>query len=514
MDDTDEEIWGGYSAVIRAHNRDDLYDGAVLMAACHRTQVASDGSPGGGGLFTTHWLQALRAADIAPRTYEEIHRHICQTFRDIGATQRPQCDGAARRVVFEMRTIGGFPVHPRGTQFEILVPDALGVRRGDIFNLRDTSSYDQLLFSVQVNHTSSTSALAHVVQGDPMSISGHVRAFLAPAAYPLKYFIEPAVQSSAQEGIKDLEAVINKSELDNSSPHAKVGNSVEADVVFKIVANGVSYHRPDEQRDSPVITFEDVSAFIPRILSNIGRYKFYLDQDPWQHFLAEGDVAIHLHELEEVEPVGYGRYTLGRKLCPHDSEVIISENKDAIYAFVLVNKSNKPLYPFLFYFDPGDHSITEFYSPRSVSDPPLAAGGQLQLGAVNERREGYQFVARPGLARDSGYLKLFVSTHYIPLGSILPQDPLFDEHGRHILPVASRAAHVNGSEHWSSNTDDRFYTTAEMWDHPLRTPLIRGQPPRVGRVSQRATMGPTQNGFWDTVKRKVTVLAVPAPIDD
>ncbi|KZT65230.1 hypothetical protein DAEQUDRAFT_768994 [Daedalea quercina L-15889] len=80
----------------------------------------------------------------------------------------------------------------------------------------------------------------------------------------------------------------------------------------------------------------------------------------------------------------------------HHAQITELDNQ---YGFTLVNNSKVPLFPYVFYFDPGTYEIKTLYAPEwRTCDPPLPVGGRLPVGY-------------DGL----GFLKVFVSTCYIDL---------------------------------------------------------------------------------------------------
>ncbi|RXW16989.1 hypothetical protein EST38_g8863 [Candolleomyces aberdarensis] len=79
----------------------------------------------------------------------------------------------------------------------------------------------------------------------------------------------------------------------------------------------------------------------------------------------------------------------------------------------LYNDGPKPVYPYLFYFDPNDLTITPWVatdvSGRPV-DAPLLPRSQLALGYENGGAPQWEFVFLDDRPKDIGFFKLFLSS--------------------------------------------------------------------------------------------------------
>ncbi|KZT69590.1 hypothetical protein DAEQUDRAFT_765421 [Daedalea quercina L-15889] len=111
-------------------------------------------------------------------------------------------------------------------------------------------------------------------------------------------------------------------------------------------------------------------------------------------------------------------------------EAIIQASEDKCYGLTLVTScksesQNSPpmsLFPYVFYFDPEDYSITRLYAPENPKQAPLVrAQGQryqLDIGHGASSTRCLQFPLPKGINKASAFLKIFVSTEYIDMDGL------------------------------------------------------------------------------------------------
>ncbi|KAJ6548814.1 hypothetical protein B0H19DRAFT_1162092 [Mycena capillaripes] len=90
-----------------------------------------------------------------------------------------------------------------------------------------------------------------------------------------------------------------------------------------------------------------------------------------------------------------------------DGTVRFTSEAGAKYGFTIRNTSPKALFPFLFYFDPDEYTIQEWYSPGRW----LKSGETATIGSGAE--QAFEFALLPGQHDSSGFLKLLMASDYV-----------------------------------------------------------------------------------------------------
>ncbi|KAA1471784.1 hypothetical protein DENSPDRAFT_135841 [Dentipellis sp. KUC8613] len=143
---------------------------------------------------------------------------------------------------------------------------------------------------------------------------------------------------------------------------------------------------------------------------------------------------LHLHRRNSLAPlrdhVSMKLYRLDRDSWEihgqnHlvDGKATIAHDKETLFAVSLENKSGMDLWPYLFWMDAGGYNISSIYHPDpSVVLPPLPDGAQFLVGTGSAGSEALAFHLNEGETSNMGFLKLFISTVYVPMG-IVEQGP-------------------------------------------------------------------------------------------
>ncbi|ETW80513.1 hypothetical protein HETIRDRAFT_434594 [Heterobasidion irregulare TC 32-1] len=132
----------------------------------------------------------------------------------------------------------------------------------------------------------------------------------------------------------------------------------------------------------------------------------------------------------------------------------LSVEKGTIYSVVLENQSNIDLWPYLFWMDASGYIISSVYQPDpSIASAPLAKRSHLQIGTGFTGSEALSFNLLDNDEYSSGFLKLFVSTNYVPM-SIVEQGSNMGS-GDAVKSVASGA---------EEPLPDLPETSKELWD--------------------------------------------------
>ncbi|KAH9474850.1 hypothetical protein JR316_0013318 [Psilocybe cubensis] len=124
-----------------------------------------------------------------------------------------------------------------------------------------------------------------------------------------------------------------------------------------------------------------------------------------------------------------------------DGENILTEepvtmvvDEDVPMGVTIYNNSDRDLYPYLFYFDPSELTIGGSYLPAigagknaqtTKVDAPLPARLALAIGHGDGGATPWSFLLPPGVKKDLGFFRLFLSTRPASFESILQEESPF-----------------------------------------------------------------------------------------
>ncbi|KAJ7289165.1 caspase domain-containing protein [Mycena rebaudengoi] len=171
-------------------------------------------------------------------------------------------------------------------------------------------------------------------------------------------------------------------------------------------------------------------AHLPKVLDGIAHFNYFLERHHGSAPL-EG-VALEMYRLAGEWPGYKPDTTIGNMVKLDEARFTLESG--AKYGFIFRNNTADDLFPYLFYFDPEDYTITPWYVPENpTARAPLhSRGGTVTKGMGGER--ALQFSLPENTTSSSGFLKLFVSTDHLNLGWIKqqtsPLDPTFEGTGR------------------------------------------------------------------------------------
>ncbi|KAJ7289161.1 caspase domain-containing protein [Mycena rebaudengoi] len=171
-------------------------------------------------------------------------------------------------------------------------------------------------------------------------------------------------------------------------------------------------------------------AHLPKVLDGIAHFNYFLEHHHGSAPL-EG-VTLEMYRLIGKWP-GYEPDTTVGNLVKLD-EARFTLESGAKYGFMFRNNTAEDLFPYLFYFNPDQYTISSWYMPESSTDiaPLRSNGGTVTKGMGGDR--AFQFALPPNVTSSSGFLKLFVSTEHLNLGWIKqdksPFEPSFVGTGR------------------------------------------------------------------------------------
>ncbi|KZT70658.1 hypothetical protein DAEQUDRAFT_737307 [Daedalea quercina L-15889] len=211
-----------------------------------------------------------------------------------------------------------------------------------------------------------------------------------------------------------------------------------------------------------------------RVLDDIARFNFHL-----YHYTSaarireELSIKVRLNRLKRPKDGG-----LGPKLIPADEseDLFTTEGtqvptlsadpqsayqlcedgvKEAIimdlrpyYGLTLINESKVDIFPYVFYFDPGDYSIAAWYLPQNEQPDAAPLRKQdvpLGIGHGVNADDAIQFSLPPNVNEESGFLKVFASTSYVDMKTLEQPSPWDMNRGSQMKRVPSNPG-------WSSST--------------------------------------------------------------
>ncbi|TDL21762.1 hypothetical protein BD410DRAFT_789541 [Rickenella mellea] len=113
---------------------------------------------------------------------------------------------------------------------------------------------------------------------------------------------------------------------------------------------------------------------------------------------------------------------MGKNLID-DNRVDMVIDPNAEFGAMIQNRTNLPLYPYLFYFDCSNFSIIPWYVPPTGMDgrhvdPPLLPESTFPIGFGNDGAPPYEFFLPKGEKRDVGFFKLYLTTSPTDLSCI------------------------------------------------------------------------------------------------
>jgi hypothetical protein len=207
---------------------------------------------------------------------------------------------------------------------------------------------------------------------------------------------------------------------------AKVHSRANADIVIK----RCSADKEDlviERLDSLIAKYANVTTkfnlagrreYFPFIFDAIAQFHYQLARHP-------GDdpfdklVSMELFKLRRGSESRWVPDEEVGNLLVHDDARLVADDH-ARYGLTIINQSEHDLFPYLFYFDPSDYSISDlFLPPAPKGAAPLPRGSNPTTVTVGFGADGGDplvFKLNPGELSDTGFFKLFVFPRYVDMG--------------------------------------------------------------------------------------------------
>jgi hypothetical protein len=297
--------------------------------------------------------------------------------------QNPQCEGHNQdRICFDSRVPSRYrqvyPVRQEGARYIMKAGIAHGVAKDAIFAIyRDKESIvaGRSLGSLISSMPDIFSSVMTPFPNQPyFPIMGHAFALQIRAGEEQDLRIHVPMEEGLLGAFEAFAQVMKTSESERFK--IMLVEKEKAELSLTLEEGGVVFHILD-----PLVTMYGITrmpfkvnptaADINNVLRYAAHYYWHLRRTSSNKNLINA-VDVELTALRELE----GEYDddLSPIRAPYgpnlniDGVVNIVVDRTAMYGIKLINKTNRPLYPSLFFFDSGDLSISE--SSRNMHDSP------------------------------------------------------------------------------------------------------------------------------------------------
>ncbi|KAF5338790.1 hypothetical protein D9758_012075 [Tetrapyrgos nigripes] len=403
----------------------------ILLAACTSAQKAAESGSPRRGDFTSKLLEFLRQLlhpeskiPLAAISYSRLIQLLGQLPR--GRNQTPQCEGYYQnRFLFSCRQAQvTFPLQRiENGQIVVQGGEVHGVTVGSQFCVVGSSGNGQEL---KIQKTK----LLHSTFTPP----------LAPLLMDLATDLQLMAVTKTMSGHKERLPVHLHLSLDDSLTEALLAE-MPADLICtehsEQDARLVIVKEKDTETDTDYVAFKLTDE---RITSH-GLTSLY---SPVNASIS-GILPYRLRTGLDVKFLGLQKnpdpYSLEERVIRDENLIsdekiitlVIDRGDDptsgSSYGIRLTNNSRISMYPYVFYFDNSDLSIrsASYYEPPSAHNqkvkPPLTVKGVLSIGYWDkEENPGatppISYRLRDGQDADVGFLKVFLTTHYVDMSSI------------------------------------------------------------------------------------------------
>ncbi|KAF9003400.1 caspase domain-containing protein [Cyathus striatus] len=425
----DQKIWtrGTRSATVAQGFSGKYHASHVLLAACGRQQFANENTVTRRGVFTYALLEILNNSNLTDLTYTSL-MHKLQLPEKIAKRQVPHCEGHnVNRRLFNRKATGADGSFS-GLAQGITVGSKLSAHASNL--VTDMSHSNPEKGHLIVTEIGVFSSRLKVVPGSTLS------------ELPQPFYCRITELAQRQLSIYSnertwLESVFPYEEQKSLS--VTISDTPEnADLEMIIEDEEISLYRND-----PLIT-PHIGRKLPHTV-NMNSYdstatirevaraalKFT------HHLTRTGDemknVWMELKKLKVEITKDYDQVhtPYGENLLEKDPATVVVDEEERL-GMTIFNQSDVSLYPYLFYFDPSDYTIIEWYTPpfgagvgrlTARVDAPLPAKSMLTIGYGDGGVPPWQFLLRPGETKDVGFFKLFLTTRATNLSNICQESP-------------------------------------------------------------------------------------------
>ncbi|KAG6809127.1 hypothetical protein H0H92_001457 [Tricholoma furcatifolium] len=414
----------------------------ILLAACGREQVAYEDPRTNCGMFTSSLLKTLSKYNVSDLTYTALMHRLPMPI-----WQTPHCEGQhVSRRLFNKRGTGAdgafifsqIAKTEDGTELYILHAGAAqGITEGSVFEVHIT---DLITDSRHANPPCGWLVVSNVrAFRSELTFPPNTPDFDIPRLFYCKLISRQRKEIKVYCADKEWLLSVFPSETCQTLSITLTSTASEAHLQLSLLDGKVQFLRND-----PMIN----PWLQPQLPHSIKKTEIHAIREVvrcWVHFTyhltrrASSEfkgVWMELRELGSKHSASYDG-----TLCPFGPNLIENEpaglvvDEDARLGMVIHNRTDRPLYPYLFYFDPSDLLIIEWYTPpfgagqgrlTTDVDAPLPPQGSLTIGYGSGGVSPWQFLLRDNDDMDVGFFKLFLTTSPADFSSI-PQESPFED---------------------------------------------------------------------------------------
>ncbi|KAJ7648575.1 hypothetical protein DFH06DRAFT_570833 [Mycena polygramma] len=417
--------------------------GFVLLAACSARETAREVEDKGTsrGRFTANLLSLLRWANIKKTTYADLISKM-----PVWDGQTPHCGGnRTNRLIFDgnypATGRSSFPLTPSDPKevkpnsshmFSVPIGGVAGVIAGTEFAAYNANNDFLCTFVAQTVKVAETTVTGKTDAGEPYPVNiprwsrvrvsdwqniGMILHVHTPEGFPYTADLFPAARID--------------------SPPCFIQEPLEtADVVVRAEDDQIVI----EPRTETMRKCQSTSRFqlanpkhLPLVFDGVAHFNYFLDRHNKEDPLV--GVTLEMHRLRGKMPVRKPDKSFGvNGNLVEDGAVNFAEEVGAVYGFTIRNTSPADLFPYLFYFDPEDYTIQNWYKPegRHTTPPLEASEGRVTVGMGGET--AFEFELPLGQQSSSGFLKLFVTRDHVDFDwveqLVSPFSPKYEGVGR------------------------------------------------------------------------------------
>lgn len=470
----------------------------VLFAACNSNEVAREAK--GRGAFTTALLATLATVCTDKISYTDLLRRI-----DALPMQNPQCEGVKQhRFLFDSkaptrrRTV--YNVKTQDNELKIEAGVIHGITIGATFELWEShEAYDnklECLGAVDVSQIgqfhSSASLLSHPKRDKTPTLAVQV----GWGKKQVLRLYAPEEVSCVREAVLKQSAVTSSQRMEIT-----LSDLGAAEISAVVVGNKIAFDTHDPRvmqyglTRLPKTVDQDVDA-IHSVLCGIAHYSYHLRRTNVTPPKFDGvplreKIVVEFFRLQEG---GFGEDGT-RQMVPGANlnvpgagiDLVVGE---ALYGFKIVNNSPLDLYPYFFFFDNCDLSISSLYQPPSAGehtvDPPLKRGQELPIGYGSGGHTARRYtIEDPTQDLEVGFLKLFISSQYVDFSKVEQNSPFGD------ASRAMKKAKVSPPRFWDA----------------IFIPLIQRRHAKPAAEAHEAASPPAADGASD-IRRDIDLFKV------
>ncbi|KAF8153270.1 caspase domain-containing protein [Crassisporium funariophilum] len=407
----------------------------ILLAACGRDQFAREDPRTKRGLFTYSLLKVLESNSIEDLTYTSLMHKM-----KMPKWQTPHCEGqSVNRRIFNTRAPGAdtsFILTKREQDSPILLEAgaAQGITVGSRLsvhasNLIETDRHPNASLGELIVATvhAFASELEHPPEARPIRLQklfycriSH-RASQKIALYcENRTWLETIFPPQEQERLSiELADEVTSCSLQLTNIEGRVHFDRYNDMVTPHIGSRIRH----------TVGAEDIYVIRNVVQSSANFY---------QHLTRTGaddfrNVWMELKALKEELSNDFDQVfnPIGANLIADEPATVVVD-EFARLGMTIFNQTDLPLYAYLFYFDPTDLTIIDWYTPpfgagmgrlTTKVDAPLPPRSLLSVGYGDGGVPPWQFLLHPGDTKDIGFFKLFLSTRPAYFSSILQESP-------------------------------------------------------------------------------------------